>query len=110
MCRQSLQVYHEGGCASHCRAYNEGQFLCIEQYVALTYCARHRLTDAVTRHAGIAIHDARFASREKVNFDVFEPRNLEHFYVIAVRDLKVKRYRKELKSRWTIFFSRNAMI
>lgn len=91
--------YHEGERASHCRAYNEGQFLCSdEQYVALTYCARHRLADAVTRHAGIAIRDAavRFASCEKANFDVFEPRNLEHFYLIAARDLKVKRCRREI--------------
>lgn len=71
-------------------------------------CARHRLVDAVARQACIAIHDAtaRFASREKANFDVFDSQNLKHFYLIAARDLKVKRYGKVLKLRWEIFSSR----
>lgn len=82
-----------------------------EQYVALTYCARHRLVDAVTRQAGIAIHDAtaRFASREKANFDVFESQNLEHFYLIAIRDLKVKRERIKI-TLGNFFFSHNATV
>lgn len=65
----------------HCWV-TRGNFCSGEQYVALTYCARTTSTswccDATSRYRSpVAV---RFASCEKANSSVFEPRNLEHFH------------------------------